>query len=86
MHLRIIAILLLLTFTKLKSQTVYISESGKKYHTKNCSVAKTGKKGIELNEALKRGFEGCKVCNPATSKATQKPKEAESSRNKTQTK
>lgn len=47
---------------KLKAQTVYITESGKKYHMKNCDVAKTGKKGIDLAEAKKQGYEACKVC------------------------
>ncbi|MDX2174268.1 MAG: hypothetical protein SFY56_14290 [Bacteroidota bacterium] len=58
-----IAILFLaLSFTKLKAQTVYVTESGKKYHAKNCSVAKTGKKGIDLATAKKEGYEPCKVC------------------------
>jgi methylphosphotriester-DNA--protein-cysteine methyltransferase len=46
------------------SQTVYISESGKKFHKKNCSVANTGKSGIALGEAQKRGYQACKVCKP----------------------
>lgn len=47
---------------KLKSQTVYMTDNGKKYHTKNCDVAKTGKKGITIEEAKKKGLEPCKVC------------------------
>lgn len=53
---------LFLCVSKTKAQTVYITESGKKYHAKNCTIAKTGKKGIELSEAKKQGFEPCKVC------------------------
>ena len=41
---------------KLKAQTVYITDTGKKYHAKNCSLAKTGKKGMELAEAKKQGY------------------------------
>jgi len=52
----------LLCTVKLKAQTVYITESGKKYHAKNCSIVKTGKKGIELAEAKKQGYEPCKNC------------------------
>lgn len=52
----------LLSTVKLKAQTVYITESGKKYHAKNCSIVKTGKKGIELAEAKKQGYEPCKSC------------------------
>ncbi|HEX8545963.1 MAG TPA: hypothetical protein VF691_03315, partial [Cytophagaceae bacterium] len=44
------------------AQTVYVTESGKKYHKKNCSIAKEGKKGLELAAAKKQGFEACKVC------------------------
>lgn len=55
-------LLFLLTSVKLKAQTVYITESGKKYHAKNCSMVKTGKKGIELAEAQKQGYEPCKNC------------------------
>jgi hypothetical protein len=61
---------------KVKAQTVYITDSGKKYHMKNCDVAKTGKKGIELADAKKQGYEACKVCK--ADKETQpadKPKE-----------
>lgn len=51
-----------LSFTKLSAQTVYVTESGKKYHAKNCSLAKTGKKGIALKLAIKQGYEACKMC------------------------
>jgi NOL1/NOP2/fmu family ribosome biogenesis protein len=53
---------LFLCLSHLKAQTVYITDSGKKYHAKNCSLAKTGKKGIELAEAKKQGYEPCKGC------------------------
>ncbi len=52
----------LLSAVKLKAQTVYITESGKKYHAKNCTIVKTGKKGIILAEAKKQGYEPCKSC------------------------
>jgi methylphosphotriester-DNA--protein-cysteine methyltransferase len=51
-----------LWFSALKAQTVYVTESGKKYHAKNCSLAKTGKKGMELAAAKKEGYEPCKNC------------------------
>ncbi len=62
----------------MKAQTVYVTESGKKYHAKNCSVVKTGKKGMELAEAKKQGYEPCKVCKADDAKASapaDKPKE-----------
>ena len=47
-----------------KAQTVYITDGGKKYHLKNCSVVKTGKKGIDLADAKKQGYTACAVCKP----------------------
>lgn len=70
-------ILLFFVATTSKAQTVYITESGKKYHAKNCDVAKTGKKGIELSEAKKQGYEACKVC-----KVNHETKEADKAKDK----
>lgn len=50
------------SFIKLSAQTVYITESGKKYHGKNCTLVKTGKKGMALKEAIKQGYMPCKFC------------------------
>jgi len=41
--------------------TVYVKENGKKYHKRNCKLV-SGKKGIKLSEAKKKGYEPCKVC------------------------
>lgn len=67
---------LLLSFTKIKAQTVYVTESGKKYHAKNCSLAKTGKKGMDLSAAKKAGYDPCKSCKADDLKmGADKPKE-----------
>lgn len=50
------------SFYYLQAQTVYITETGKKYHAKNCNLAKTGKKGIELKDALKAKYTPCANC------------------------
>lgn len=60
-----------ITFT-MQAQTVYVTESGKKYHAKNCDVAKTGKKGITLSEATKAGYTPCKVCKADAIKSEDK--------------
>lgn len=71
----LLIILLFFAATSFKAQTVYVTESGKKYHAKNCDVAKTGKKGLELSEAKKQGYEPCKVCKVAQElKEADKPK------------
>lgn len=58
----VVAVLLFVTTSALQAQTVYVTEGGKKYHAKNCSVVKTGKTGMELKDAKKKGYEPCNVC------------------------
>jgi hypothetical protein len=53
-----------------QAQTVYVTDGGKKYHMKNCSVVSTGKKGIERSEAMKQGYTACAVCKPDEKKGT----------------
>ena len=73
--LAICVIALFLIGSKLTAQTVYVTETGKKYHAKKCDIVKTGKKGITLEEAKKKGLEPCKVCKvEAESKTADKPK------------
>lgn len=79
-HFILTAVLFLaLCFSKLSAQTVYVTDAGKKYHAKNCSLVKTGKKGIELSEAKKQGYEPCKICKvdntPAADKTKVEPKD-----------
>lgn len=45
-------------------KAVYISKTGKKYHVEDCRTLRGEKEAIDLNEALTRGYEACKVCNP----------------------
>lgn len=74
-----ICIFVLTVFISIKSfsQTVYVQETGKKYHTKNCSVAGNGKKGMTVAEAKKAGYTACKVCKPEEAAPTDKPKATE---------
>lgn len=60
--LAVCVVVLCLIGSKLTAQTVYITDSGKKYHAKNCEVVKTGKKGVTLEDAKKKGLEPCKIC------------------------
>ena len=64
------------------AQTVYVTEKGKKYHKKNCSIVNEGKKGIELADAKTAGYTACLNCKPdekaapaKKSDAADKPKE-----------
>ena len=43
---------------------VYITKTGKKYHLENCRTLRGEKEVIDLNEAIKDGYEACKICKP----------------------
>ncbi|MGD2087161.1 MAG: hypothetical protein PVH61_13340 [Candidatus Aminicenantes bacterium] len=43
---------------------VYITKTGKSYHSKNCSYLKKSKIKIKLSEAKRRGFKPCSRCKP----------------------
>jgi hypothetical protein len=45
---------------------VYITETGEKYHKKNCRYLNSSKIEINLSKALYDKYERCKVCKPKT--------------------
>jgi hypothetical protein len=44
--------------------TVYVTDSGSKYHTDGCRYLKSSKNAITLQQAKERGYTPCSVCNP----------------------
>lgn len=48
------------------SENVYVTKSGEKYHLPNCQHVRYKTNTIEISkeEAVKLGYEPCKVCNP----------------------
>jgi hypothetical protein len=54
------------------AQTVYVTDNGKKFHAKNCGLAKTGKKGVSMSQAKKDGYTACKNCKADAIKAEEK--------------
>lgn len=50
--------------TENKGVTVYITDTGSKYHTGGCRYLKKSKHAISLNDAKGQGYEPCKVCHP----------------------
>lgn len=46
------------------AQTVYITNTGSKYHNPGCRYLKKSKIPISLGDAIARGYEPCKVCKP----------------------
>ncbi len=71
----VVALFTLITMNSF-SQTVYVQETGKKYHIKTCSVAGNGKKGMTIADAKKAGYVPCKVCKPVQA-AADKPRQAD---------
>jgi hypothetical protein len=51
-------------FAQAKSQTVYITDTGKKYHTSSCRTLRKSKTKTTLKRAKADGYKPCKVCHP----------------------
>ena len=47
-----------------QSYTVYITNTGSKYHSASCSYLRKSKIAITLNEAKSKGYTACSKCNP----------------------
>ena len=50
--------------TKSSEKTVYITPTGKKYHTKNCQHLRKNVTAVKISEAKRRGLTACSDCNP----------------------
>ncbi|BBF43431.1 conserved domain protein [Lachnospiraceae bacterium KM106-2] len=50
--------------TKKKDVTVYITNTGKKFHRGNCRYLRKSKISIKKSQAKKRGYTACKICRP----------------------
>ena len=50
--------------TQTKEQTVYITKTGKKYHTATCRYLSKSKIPISLKDAKANGYTACSVCKP----------------------
>ena len=47
-----------------KEQTVYITRTGKKYHTASCRYLSKSKIPVSLKDAKASGYTPCSVCRP----------------------
>lgn len=52
------------TQEKADSKTVYITETGEKYHQISCRYLKDSCIEISLSKAISRGYTPCSVCSP----------------------
>ena len=60
-----IGILLTCLIQSIDAQTVYITDTGAKYHSENCRFLNKSKISIDLSDAKNKGYEACKICNPS---------------------
>ena len=79
-------ILSLCVATKTHAQTVYITKTGTKYHTKKCPQVKESKTKIKLKKAIQEGYTACPLCETDKLKKkkeyiTEEPKEKEMPKN-----
>jgi hypothetical protein len=47
-----------------QTQAVYITRTGKKYHSDGCRYLAASKIAISLKDAKAKGYTACKVCHP----------------------
>ena len=50
--------------TQTKEATVYITNTGERYHISSCRYLRYSKHPVSLGEAKRRGYTPCKVCQP----------------------
>lgn len=52
-------------------QTVYVTNTGSKYHTSGCRYLSKSKITTSFDKALERGYSACSVCKPSVSSTKQ---------------
>jgi hypothetical protein len=50
--------------TQRNELTVYITDTGERYHVSSCRYLRYSKHPVPLAEAKRRGYTPCKVCQP----------------------
>ena len=48
----------------LKNITVYITDTGEKYHTAGCRTLDESQYPVTLEDAIDKGYGPCGICNP----------------------
>jgi hypothetical protein len=47
-----------------RDAVVYVTKTGEKYHTGECSSVRNSKIAVTLGEAVSKGYEPCQRCEP----------------------
>jgi endonuclease YncB( thermonuclease family) len=56
------------------STTVYVTDTGTKYHVAGCKSLSKSKTEISFDDAIAQGYEPCAICYPATTATSASPK------------
>lgn len=62
----VLLFLVVLISQSVKSQNVFKTPSGAKYHLASCRMVNNVSKELTLTEATEMGLQPCKICKPAT--------------------
>lgn len=62
--------IILLLVSNAMSQTVYVTKSGKKYHTENCRYLTKNTVAVDLSDAINKGYTACSVCKPPSANSS----------------
>jgi methylphosphotriester-DNA--protein-cysteine methyltransferase len=60
----IVVIIAIAGYAATGETTVYITNTGEKYHTERCASVRKSKIAIRLDQAVLQGYEPCKRCKP----------------------
>ncbi len=52
------------TQTQNKTETVYVTRTGKRYHRDGCQYLRSSRIPMSLKDAQAKGYTPCKVCRP----------------------
>lgn len=63
----IVFMLFIMAAVGVSAQTVYVTPSGQKYHRADCRMVENVSESLSLTQALKIGFQPCKICHPPIS-------------------
>jgi methylphosphotriester-DNA--protein-cysteine methyltransferase len=63
-QITILTLLLLMLTSVMVAQTVYVTKTGKKFHSESCVHLSKSSIPISLEDAKAKGFGACKSCNP----------------------
>ena len=64
---RYVSLLFLFFALHLGAQTVYVTNTGEKYHRGSCKYLAKSKNAVELSDAINQGYGACKICKPLKS-------------------